>query len=219
MNYESDTSDTTNQCDTANRCEVTVRATDSTGTSTGASAPNIDATVTITITNVDETPTFSTGAKTVTVPENSTALFGAEADGYSGATDAAGVTYTAADPEGHTVSYSLAGPDASKFQLSGVPPVLSFVKGADFEAKASADRDNVYEVTVQAAVGSDAGEIKVRVTVGNVDEEPEISGPPSRTSPRTARTRWRPSRPRIPRALRPSLGRWPRQVLRRQRAS
>ena len=68
-----------------------------------------------------------------------------------------GVTYKAMDPEGRTVSYSLAGPDASKFQLSNDPPVLSFVsKGADFEAKASADRDNVYEVTVQASVGSDA---------------------------------------------------------------
>ena len=52
---------------------VTVRATDSTGTAAHRvhPQPNIDATVTITITNVDETPTFSTGAKTVTVPENS----------------------------------------------------------------------------------------------------------------------------------------------------
>ena len=144
------------------------------------------ATVTIKITDVDEKPAFSTGAKTVSVPENSTALFGAEDDGYT--IDAvADVTYTAMDPEGRTVSYSLAGPDASKFQLSGSPPVLSFVSGPDFEAKASADRDNVYEVTVRASAGGDTGERMVRVTVSNVDEAPEIiqgglsiSGPSSR---------------------------------------
>ena len=84
------------------------------------------------------------------------------------------------DPEGLTVSYSLAGPDASKFQISGDPPVLSFVSGPDFEAKASADRDNVYEVTVRATVGRDTGERMVRVIVGNVDEGPDVSGPSSR---------------------------------------
>jgi hypothetical protein len=179
LDFEADAAAAEN-CATKNSCTVTVIATDSTGTVTGATAPNLSATVTIKITNVNEAPTFSTGAQTLTVPENSTALFGAVADGYTGATDAAGVTYTAADPEGRTVSYSLAGPDASKFQISGDPPVLSFVSKPDFEAKASADRDNVYEVTVQASVGSDTGERKVRVTVSNVDEGPEISGPSTR---------------------------------------
>ena len=148
------------------------RATDASG-----EAATNSATVTINITDVDETPTFSTGAKTVSVPENSTALFGADADGYSVTTVDGddGVTYTAADPEGRTVSYSLAGPDASKFQLSGSPPVLSFVSKPDFEAKASADRDNVYEVTVRATVGRDTGERMVSVIVGNVDEAPEIT--------------------------------------------
>ena len=85
------------------------------------------------------------------------------------------------DPEGRAVNYSLAGPDASKFQISGDPPVLSFRSPApDFEAKASADRDNVYEVTVQASVDSDTGERMVRVTVGDVNEGPEISGPATR---------------------------------------
>ncbi len=168
--------------DTPDReCTVTVIATDSTGEPTSGTAPNLSATVTIKITDVDEKPTFSTGAKTVGVPEGSTALFHATADGYT-VTEAApaagdGVTYTAADPEGRTVSYSLAGPDASKFQLSNDPPVLSFVSKPDFEAKASADGDNVYEVTARATAGGKTGERAVRVTVSNVDEGPEISGP------------------------------------------
>ena len=172
LNYESDTTDTTNQCDTANRCEVTITARDSTGE---ASAPA--ATVAITITDVNEKPRFSTGAQTINVPENSTALWHATTAGYSVRTvdGATGVTYTAADPEGLTVTYSLVGPDASKFKLTGSTPVLSFVNKADFEAKASADGDNEYEVTVRATVGSDIGDRKVRVNVGNVDEAPVIA--------------------------------------------
>ena len=72
------------------------------------------------------------------------------------------------DPEGRTVNYSLMGPDSSKFQIKGSLPVLSFASKPDFEAKASADGDNVYEVTVRASVGGDTGERMVRVTVGDV---------------------------------------------------
>ncbi len=179
LNYESGDGATDN-CATANSCTVTVIATDSTGDTTTGTAPNLRATVTITITDVDETPTFSTGEETVGIPENSKVLWHGSTTGYTATTEAE-VTYTAADPEGRTVAYSLAGPDASKFRITSDPPVLSFVSGPDFEAKASADRDNVYEVTVRAAVGGDIGERTVRVTVSNVDEGPEISGPSTRS--------------------------------------
>ena len=172
LNYEAAADAADNCATTQNSCTVTVTATDSTG-------ENIvtDATVTITITDVDETPAFSdAGSQTVGVPENSTDLFSATADGYS-VNAVTGVTYTAMDPEEHTVNYSLMGPDASKFQLSGSPPVLSFASKPDFEAKASADGDNVYEVTVRASVGGDTGERMVRVTVGDVNEGPDVSGP------------------------------------------
>ncbi len=178
LDYEAAAGDADN-CVARNRCTVTVIAADSTGSTTTGTAPNLRATVTIMITDVDETPTFSTGDQTVGVPENSTDLWHASVTGYTATAETA-VTYTAADPESGTVNYSLAGPDASKFQLSDRSPILSFVSGPDFEAKASADGDNVYEVTVQASVGGDTGERMVRVTVGNVDEGPEISGPPTR---------------------------------------
>ena len=172
-------------------CTVTVTATDSTGED-----PTTDATVTIMITDVDEKPYFAaTGSQTIDVPENSTALFGSEENGYSEA-EVGTVTYMAMDPEGLTASYSLTGPDASKFQTTGNPPVLSFRSKPDFEAKASADRDNVYEVTVRATAGGKTGERMVRVTVGNVDEAPDImftrgevtNTPPEFASAATTRT-------------------------------
>ena len=171
LDYEAPTSNTTNQCNTANSCQVTVTANDSTG---DAASPS--ATVNITITDVNDKPTFTTGSQTVDVPENSTILYGASADGYSVAA-IAGVTYTADDPEDRTINYSLTGADASKFNISGKPPVLSFASKADFEAKASADGDNMYEVTVRATVDGDTVERMVKVTVGDVDEGPEVSGP------------------------------------------
>ena len=78
------------------------------------------------------------------------------------------------DAEGITVTYSLTGSDASKFQLKGTPPVLSFRAKPDYEAKADANRDNVYEVTVRATAGGKSEDRMVRVIVTNVDEGPEI---------------------------------------------
>ena len=115
LDYEGESAATAaaaGSCDGANdgaperECTVTVMATDS----TGEAAPT-NATVTITITDVDEKPAFSTGSQAVGVPENSTDLFGDTGAGYTvavvGGVD--GVTYTATDPEGRTVNYSLAG--------------------------------------------------------------------------------------------------------------
>ena len=174
LDYEA-AADTDNNCaGTQNTCTVTVIATDSTGDTTTGTPPNLRATVTITITDVNEKPTFSTGEETVEVPENSKVLWHATDTANYNQDAETDVTYTAADPEGRTVSYSLAGPDASKFRITNDPPVLSFVSGPDFEAKASADRDNVYEITIRATVGGDIGERTVRVIVGNVDEAPTI---------------------------------------------
>ena len=150
-----DTPDTT--------CTVTVTATDASGE---ASSPV--ATVTITITDVNEKPTFPTGASTtITRDENMTPLAdtGSEAD----------VTYTATDPEGQSLIYSLVGQDRAKFQLSAAQ-VLSFREEPDYEMPADANRDNVYEVTVRASDGTMHADHMVKVTVESVDEAPVITG-------------------------------------------
>ena len=69
LDYEAALADSAANCaqQLQNTCTVTVTAKDSTGDDASPSA-----TVTIKITDVDEKPTFSTGAQTVGVPENST---------------------------------------------------------------------------------------------------------------------------------------------------
>ena len=178
LNYEAAAGDASN-CVAQNACEVTITATDSTGTAgaTGTTAPNLNATVTITITDVDEMPTFAAASlAAVTVQENTMALFGDAADGFSIAA-ADGVTYTATDPETRQITYHLMGSDAAKFQLSATQ-VLSFKEDQepDYEMPGDADRDNVYEVTVRANDGTMTADKMVKVTVVNEDEGPVITG-------------------------------------------
>jgi hypothetical protein len=169
LNYESDATDTTNQCDTPNRCEVTVTARDST-----SDASDPVATVAIRITDVDEKPTFPAAALAMLEsPENREALF----DTNGPVTTVNGVTYAATDPEGQNITYHLIGPDASKFQFSAAR-VLSFKEDQepDYEMPGDVGRDNVYEVTVRANDGTMTADKMVRVTVTDVNEGPVVSG-------------------------------------------
>ena len=83
-------------------------------------------------------------------------------------------TYTAVDPEGADVVWTLGGDDASDFKIDN--GVLMFKSPPDFEAPAGGtdDDSNTYNVTVQAGDGrTDAntmGMEMVTVTVSNVDE-------------------------------------------------
>ena len=173
LDYEADTTNTTNQCDTANDCQVTVTATDASGDAT-----TTPATVDIDIKDMDEEPTFTERAAGVTTgtasptaitsPENRAALYDTGTPA-----DAANVTYEAMDPEGLNVNLTLMGPDGDKFSLS-TAGVLSFMTAPDYEMPTDANRDNVYEVTVRASDGTLHEDRMVKVTVMDVNEAPVI---------------------------------------------
>ena len=82
-------------------------------------------------------------------------------------------TYTAVDPEGKSIVWSLAGTDMGDFSIEN--GVLTFNSSPDYEAADDADTGNTYEVTVQASDGGGAGQAAmamkvVIVNVTNVDE-------------------------------------------------
>ena len=83
--------------------------------------------------------------------------------------------YTAPDLDAATLSFSLAGADAGRFEMSGGGQ-LSFRVAPDYESPADADRDNVYNVTVQARDGSHAISLDVTVMVTDINEPPAITG-------------------------------------------
>ena len=81
-------------------------------------------------------------------------------------------TFTAVDPEGEDIAWSLDGEDKDVFKIEG--GVLTFAKSPDYEAAADVGTNNIYQVTVQAGDGRTADDTMgmqvVRVTVSNVDE-------------------------------------------------
>ena len=132
--------------ETKSTYSVTVTARDSGGLSDSIG-------VTVTVTDVDETPVI-TGEAAPNYAENGTGPV---------------ATYTATDPEGATITWSLEGDDAALFDLSS-GGMLTFKNSPDHEAAADDDTDNAYEVTVVASAGTNEDRLDVTITVTDVDE-------------------------------------------------
>ena len=122
--------------------------------------------VTVTVEDVNEAPVITTTSRTsFTYRENGTATI---------------YTFRATDPERGTISWSPGGADGDDFTItvdSRGRGVLTFSSPPDFENPTDADRDNVYEVTVEARDDAfNAGTREVTVTVSDVNEGPVVSG-------------------------------------------
>ena len=117
-------------------------------------------TVAITVTDVDEPPVLD--VKFLVISGT------AAVDGYAENGTGPVATYTAPDPEGGSVGWSLEGVDAGDFTIEG--GVLRFRSSPDFESPTDADGNNVYFVTVEATDGTNEDALDVVVTVTDVDE-------------------------------------------------
>ena len=124
------------------------------GASDSANTASLD--VTITVTDENETPSVS-GQTSVSYEENRTDTV---------------ATYTASDPEGTSVTWSLSGDDAQDFVIN--EGVLTFGATPNFGDAADTNTDNVYLTTVEASDGSVKGTLDVTVTVTGVSEAPEF---------------------------------------------
>ena len=167
--------------DTNNTYVVTVKATDSAGGETGG-ADNADATVTITLLDVNEAPDFVVAEGDVgDIPQNTEGMAADRPEEGVGAENMWTApytvsTYTVSDPEGVVINdgkWSLAGDDAARFQLTGATEnvrTLEFREKADFEMPMDADKDNIYEVTVVASDGVKMAERAVTVKITDSDE-------------------------------------------------
>ena len=113
-------------------------------------------TVTINVTNVEETPKVV--GQVIPYAENGTGPV---------------ATYKANDPENDEITWSLGGDDRAYFSIS-TGGELTFITPPDFESPADADTNNVYELTIEAFDNINTGDLDVRVTVTNVNEKPEF---------------------------------------------
>ena len=164
-------------CAEQNSCVVTVRATDSAGAATDATAggdiPD-DMEVTIAIKDVNEKPTF-------TAPTD--ANLRTAIDSPEGQTDlttttnvaAENVTYEATDEDdGDTGILVLEGLDKDMFELSATG-VLSFTSRPDYENPMDEGEDNRYNVIVRATDGTLHADRMIVVNVTDVNEGPDLT--------------------------------------------
>ena len=95
--------------------------------------------VAITLTNVNEAPSITSGGSA------------------SFAENATGTVYTATgtDPDANTtLSFALGGVDAAWFNIDAASGVVTFQASPDFEAPTDADANNSYDITVTASDGN-----------------------------------------------------------------
>ena len=129
--------------------------------------------VTVTVTNVDETPEITTTAASHTVPS----FVEIEYDAETADLDLVVADYEARDEEHQTITWSRTGADAGDFTIDSTTGVLSFAQRPNFEMPADGDADNAYNVTVRAsdtASTANVRELEVVVTVTDVNERPDI---------------------------------------------
>ena len=132
---------------------VNVVATDSSKTSQSVG-------VTINVNNVEEPLSPVTGDAAVDYAEDRTDAVAA---------------YSATDPDGTPITWSLSGDDAGRFDISN-RGVLSFAIRPDFDDPADEGVNNTYAVTVEASSGDDDESLSVTVMVTDIDEPLVLTG-------------------------------------------
>ena len=157
-----------------NNYGVTVIAYDASG------AASTQVTVVITVINVNDPPTFSSGPMGMADDhlEDLDELRIGTLDANDALEDG---TFTASDPEGAQITLSLSGDDSDKFEFIELDTPLrnskmvAFKEKPDFEKPGDRNRDNIYEVTVQASAAGQTTSRSVTVKVTDADEEGKVT--------------------------------------------
>ena len=142
----------TDQAEGDNVYNVTVKVADNGSTPMSATLP-----VTVTVTDINEAPRFTTNPLSKGVGENieiSTPI----------------VTYTAADPDASTTfTWTLEGVDAGDFAINPQGE-LKLLNVPDYESPTDSDNNNVYNVTVRVSDGSLSVTSDFVLNISNLDE-------------------------------------------------
>ncbi len=132
----------------------------------GSPAASSTLAVMVTVTDVNESPSF---------PSDSETSFEVRENAGSGVN--VGDPVRASDPDGDTLTYSLAGADSGSFAIDTSSGQIRTKSSLDFESPSDSDRDGVYDLSVVALDdGSPAASstLAVMVTVTDVNEPPSF---------------------------------------------
>ena len=120
--------------------------------SDGTETASLD--ITINVTNVNEAPSV-TGETAFNYAEQSTGSV---------------ASYTASDPEGDELTWSLSGDDSDAFSIAA--GALTFANKPNYEEPSDSGADNNYVITVQASDGTYTASLDMSVTVTDIQEVP-----------------------------------------------
>ena len=135
-----------------NTYDLTITATDAIGKQASQS-------LALTVTNVNEAPTFASTSVSLNAAENDLSF--------------AHIVDAADDPDqGETLTYQLAGDDQSAFNFDPDTRALSFQQAPDFESPADQDLDNAYQIDITATDADYSTTQAITITVANVEESP-----------------------------------------------
>jgi hypothetical protein len=116
--------------------------------------------ISVTVTNVNETPTI-TSSNSASVVENQTTAIDVNSN----------------DPDGNTVTYSITGgADASLFSINSSTGLVTFNNAPNFEAPSDAGGNNIYDFQVTVRDSGGLSDVEnINITVTNVNETPTIT--------------------------------------------
>ena len=80
--------------------------------------------------------------------------------------------FRATDPEGESITWDLSGTDHRDFEINN--GTLTFADQPDYETPVDANRDNIYQVTVEADDGTKTSRSYFTITVGNIEEDGSV---------------------------------------------
>ena len=123
----------------------------------------------VSVTNVNEAPSFTSGPATAGFTENTLLT-------------TAAATYTVSDPDaGAAPTYALSGLDAALFNIDATG-IVTFLTTPNFESPADSDANNIYHLLVQVSDGSLSAIQALAVSVTNVNEAPSFTSGPATAS-------------------------------------
>ena len=115
---------------------------------------SVERDMTMTITNLDETPEVNFTGSPYSVAENTTSV----------------VDFDPTDDEGDVITATITGEDASLFEIDATTFELRFISAPDYENPGDADGDNQYNITVTFSDGNTSTGSTQTVYVTNVNE-------------------------------------------------
>ena len=121
-------------------------------------ANQVNQSLSITVTNVNEAPSFASASVNLDIDENDAS--------FTHTVDAAD------DPDqGETLTYQLSGDDAAAFDFDAATRTLSFKQVPDFETPLDQGANNVYQITITASDADYSTTQAITITVADLNDE------------------------------------------------